>query len=222
MMAAGGLIAALGFALRRTVALHGSDAAGARARSSCRFIIWLALCALGLGLAFLVVVLPPSFAGLALMVSLPLPGVGPEALPRFSAGLLIEGWLWRSAVLDSSWASARSRSCAAWCRRAESSTSAWFPWWSRAWRWPRWPALWSRCCRAVWGCARACSWSRSVRRSGDDLAVVAALALAAGLGGRRAARRGGAFRWVPGFARGRQILQKQVRVRHDQRRRPRL
>ena len=90
MMAAGGLIAALGFALggpspSMTVTLP------ALAQLELPFYHLAGLFALGLGLAFLVVVLPPCFRRLSLMVSLPLPGVGPEALPRFSAGLLARG-----------------------------------------------------------------------------------------------------------------------------------
>jgi hypothetical protein len=90
MMAAGGLIAALGFALggpspTMTVTLP------AIGRLSLPFYHLSGLFALGLGLAFLVVVLPPCFRRLALVVSLPLPGVGPEALPRFSPGLLARG-----------------------------------------------------------------------------------------------------------------------------------
>src|SRR5207253_2072185 len=56
-----------------------------------------ALSGLGLGLAFLVVVLPPVFGRLAGLVSLPIPGVGPEALPRLTARLLGQGLLWSSA-----------------------------------------------------------------------------------------------------------------------------
>jgi glycosyltransferase 2 family protein len=90
MMAAGGLMAALGFALggpspSMAVTLP------ALGRIAMPFYRLAGLFALGLGLAFLVVVLPPCFRRLALMVSLPLPGVGPEVLPRFSAGLLARG-----------------------------------------------------------------------------------------------------------------------------------
>ena len=56
------------------------------------------LLGLGLGLAFTVVVLPPVFRRLSLLVSLPFPRMGPEALPRFSAGLLIRGLLWTAAA----------------------------------------------------------------------------------------------------------------------------
>jgi len=90
MMAAGGLVAALGFAVggpspSMTVTLP------ALGKLELPVYHLAGLFALGLGLAFLVVVLPPCFRRLALMVSLPLPGVGPEALPRFSPGLLARG-----------------------------------------------------------------------------------------------------------------------------------
>ena len=92
MMAAGGLLAALGFALggRSPVMAVKVPMLG---RIVLEFYHLAGLFALGLGLAFLVVVFPPCFRRLALMVSLPLPGVGPEALPRFSAGLLSRGLL---------------------------------------------------------------------------------------------------------------------------------
>jgi hypothetical protein len=95
MMAAGGLVAAAGFA-----------AAGDSGRVSFVLPGWgpvdlpmyrlAALSGLGLGLAFLVVVAPPVFARLAGLISLPIPGVGPEALPRLSGGLLARGLLWSS------------------------------------------------------------------------------------------------------------------------------
>ena len=98
MMAAGGLIAALGFALggpspSMAVTLP------ALGRITMPFYRLAGLFAMGLGLAFLVVVLPPCFRRLALMVSLPLPGVGPEVLPRFSAGLLARGLRARRRVV---------------------------------------------------------------------------------------------------------------------------
>jgi uncharacterized membrane protein YbhN (UPF0104 family) len=96
MMAAGGLIAATGFA----------TAAGSER------VVWeiprwgqvqvplyqvAAIAGLGLGLGFLVLVLPPVFGRLARLVSLPIPGVGPDALPLFSTGLLVRGLLWSAA-----------------------------------------------------------------------------------------------------------------------------
>jgi uncharacterized membrane protein YbhN (UPF0104 family) len=56
-----------------------------------------AVSGLGLGLAFLTLVLPPVFRRLAGLVSSPIPGVGPDALPRLDGRLLMHGLLW-SAV----------------------------------------------------------------------------------------------------------------------------
>src|SRR3954452_1094040 len=75
MMAAGGLIAAVGFATR----------AGQP--------VLLAL-GLGLGLAFLVAVEPWVFPRLVAPMRLPFPGVGPDALPGLSHRLLAQGLLW--------------------------------------------------------------------------------------------------------------------------------
>jgi uncharacterized membrane protein YbhN (UPF0104 family) len=75
MMAAGGLIAALGFATRAGQPL------------------FLAL-GLGLAIAFLVVVEPRVFPRLVAPLRLPFPNVGPEALPRLSHRLLAQGLLW--------------------------------------------------------------------------------------------------------------------------------
>jgi glycosyltransferase 2 family protein len=97
MMAAGGLVAGLGFALagqsppveitlpgRGTLALPTYHLAG--------------LLGFGLGLAFLVVVLPAAFRRLSLLFSMPFPRVGPEALPGFTGGLLVRGLLWSTAA----------------------------------------------------------------------------------------------------------------------------
>ena len=51
------------------------------------------LLGLGLGLVFLVVVWPSIFRRIALTASLPIPGGGPDALPRFSHRLLSLGLL---------------------------------------------------------------------------------------------------------------------------------
>ncbi len=90
MMAAGGLIAALGFALGGS---SPSMAVRLPVVGELKLELYhlATLLALGLGLAFLVVVLPACFRRLSLMVSLPLPGVGADALPRFSSGLLLRG-----------------------------------------------------------------------------------------------------------------------------------
>jgi uncharacterized membrane protein YbhN (UPF0104 family) len=96
MMAAGGLIAAAGFA----VAPGSHDIAfGLPGWGSVRAPVYVlaAFAGLGLGLGFLVLVLPPVFSRLARMVSLPVPGVGPDALPRLSGRLLVRGLLWSSA-----------------------------------------------------------------------------------------------------------------------------
>jgi len=96
MMAAGGLIAAVGFA-----PAAGSDSA------KFNLPVWglvelpvyrvAAFVGLGMGLAFLVLVVPPVFGRLAAFVSLPIPGVGPDALPRITGRLLGQGLLWSSA-----------------------------------------------------------------------------------------------------------------------------
>ena len=39
---------------------------------------------------------PPVFGRLAGLVSLPIPGVGPEAMPRFTGRLMAQGLLWSS------------------------------------------------------------------------------------------------------------------------------
>jgi len=93
MMAAGGLIAAAGFAL----------AVGSRP-AKFTLPVWglvelpvyrvAAVAGLGLGLAFLLLVVPPVFGRLARFVSLPIPGVGPDALPRITGRLLGQGLLW--------------------------------------------------------------------------------------------------------------------------------
>jgi glycosyltransferase 2 family protein len=90
MMAAGGLVASAGFAIgsgpsaRVPVPLFGGSEIEAP----------LALMGLALGLAFLVVVWPSVFPRLAGLARVPLPNVGPDALPRFSLRLLGEGLAW--------------------------------------------------------------------------------------------------------------------------------
>jgi uncharacterized membrane protein YbhN (UPF0104 family) len=97
MMAAGGLISALGFALAAgsprvafIIPAYGTLSLGIYQVAG--------LLGLGLGAAFLVVVAPPVFRRLSLLVSLPFPRVGPDALPKFSAGLLVEGLLWSAGA----------------------------------------------------------------------------------------------------------------------------
>jgi hypothetical protein len=96
MMAAGGFIAAAGFATavgshRVEMTLPGLGVVAVPVYPLAAFS------GLGLGLAFLAVVLPPVFVRLAGLVSLPIPGVGPETLPRLTALLLGHGLLWSSA-----------------------------------------------------------------------------------------------------------------------------
>jgi hypothetical protein len=95
MMAAGGLIAAAGFA-----PAVGSDAVGfalplwgSVALPLYRFAAWLGL---ALGLVFVLLVIPPVFGRIAGLVSLPIPGVGPEAMPHLTMRLLAQGLLWSS------------------------------------------------------------------------------------------------------------------------------
>jgi uncharacterized membrane protein YbhN (UPF0104 family) len=97
MMAAGGLVGALGFALsggspplELNLPLLGKVGA--------ELYHLAGLVGLGLGLAFLVVVFPAIFRRLSLLFSMPFPNVGPEALPRFSFGLLASGLFWSTAA----------------------------------------------------------------------------------------------------------------------------
>jgi uncharacterized membrane protein YbhN (UPF0104 family) len=97
MMASGGLLAALGFAfvvdpVSIEVILYND------ARLELGIYRLSALVGLGAGLAFFIVVLPPVFRRLSALVSLPFPSVGAESLPRFSAGLLIRGLAWTAAA----------------------------------------------------------------------------------------------------------------------------
>jgi glycosyltransferase 2 family protein len=93
MMAAGGLIAAAGFA-----PAVGPDAVkftlpfwGPAELPLYRLAAWTGL---GLGLVFVVLAIPWVFGRLAGLVSLPIPGVGPDAMPRFTGRLLLEGLIW--------------------------------------------------------------------------------------------------------------------------------
>jgi hypothetical protein len=87
MMASGGLIAAAGFAVSSTPVLRWPIGP----RSALLVPPWAL--SLALGLAFLVIVEPRVFPRLSAWVSVPIPGVGPEALPRFSWSLLGVGLL---------------------------------------------------------------------------------------------------------------------------------
>jgi hypothetical protein len=95
MMCAGGLVAAIGFAGgsgSQTIALT--------------FPRWGpvelpiyrigAIAGLALALAFLIVVLPAVFGRAAGLITLPIPGIGPDASPRVTGKLLSQGLFWSS------------------------------------------------------------------------------------------------------------------------------
>jgi hypothetical protein len=100
MMSAGGLVAAAGFA-------------GATGTDTVELTLWglgrvglpvyrlACLTALGLGLAFLVVVLPQVFMRVASLVTVPIPGVDRDLLPVVTGRLLAQGlfWNWGGWVL---------------------------------------------------------------------------------------------------------------------------
>jgi len=93
MMAAGGLIAAVGFApanWSHSIPISVSGW-GSLELPLYRLAGWVGL---GLGLAFLGTVVPPVFGRLAGLVSLPIPGVGPEAMPHITWRLLAQGLFW--------------------------------------------------------------------------------------------------------------------------------
>jgi hypothetical protein len=93
MMASGGLVASLGFLLASdSRPLQLTVPAWGKLEMNLYHLAGLA--SLTLGLAFLIVVLPPVFRRLSLFFTLPFPSVGPEALPRVSAALLARGLLW--------------------------------------------------------------------------------------------------------------------------------
>jgi glycosyltransferase 2 family protein len=102
-MAAGGLLAAVGFLFLPAggtvrvdlgLAAVGPDPSGAVAHEPARALI---VPALGAGVGLLALVLPGTFPRLAGLIRRPLRGVGADALPRLSAGLLGEGLCWASA-----------------------------------------------------------------------------------------------------------------------------
>ncbi len=93
MMSAGGLVAAAGFAAATrtdTVALS----LWVLGRIELPVYRLASLAAIGLGLAFLIVVLPPVFIRVAHLVTLPIKGVGRDALPRVTGRLLAQGLFW--------------------------------------------------------------------------------------------------------------------------------
>jgi glycosyltransferase 2 family protein len=95
MMAAGGLIAAAGF-----VVAPGSHQVGLTipgwGHVELPLYVFAAASGLGIGWTFLILVLPNVFGRLAGLVSLPIPGVGPDAMPRITGPLLGAGLLWSS------------------------------------------------------------------------------------------------------------------------------
>lgn len=156
MMAAGGLIAAVGFAMGA-----GSDRIDlelpALGRRSLPVYGLAAVSGLGLGLAFLTLVLPPVFRRLAGLVSSPIPGVGPEALPRLDGRLLMVGLLWFTAgwLLLGLSQVAVVRAFDPEGARALAAPGR-CSWWLPAWRWRRSPDSWWPSCPAAWACARGC------------------------------------------------------------------
>ena len=99
MMAAGGLISAVGFCCtpNPSLASHGTSFADIEPPMP-DFPLWilLALLGLGAGLGFLVLVWPKVFPLLAGLIRKPLRGVGADVVPRLSGRLLVEGLLWSS------------------------------------------------------------------------------------------------------------------------------
>ena len=97
MMAAGGLIAAVGFCFTPHSAPEPIGTIFADVEPAMPdFPLWilLALLGLGAGLGFLVLVWPKVFPWLAGLIRKPLRGVGADVLPRLSVRLLVEGLLW--------------------------------------------------------------------------------------------------------------------------------
>jgi hypothetical protein len=88
MMASGGAIAGLVFLLWPGPPIEIPVGGGRSVDAP------LAILSLGIGLPLLVLATPRIFPRLAMAVSVPFPGVGREALPRFSVGLLVEGLAW--------------------------------------------------------------------------------------------------------------------------------
>lgn len=92
MMASGGLVAAAGFGAATGSGQVSLDVPGWGPVDLPMYRL-ASLAGLALGLAFLAVVAPPIFSRLARFISLPIPGVGPDAMPGLSSGLLSTGVL---------------------------------------------------------------------------------------------------------------------------------
>ena len=99
MMAAGGLVAAVGFGLTAGTYSPAPETAGdgpSPPDMHGGILLFLALLGLGAGLGFLILVWPRIFPILAGLIRKPLRGVGADVLPRLSGRLLVEGLLWSS------------------------------------------------------------------------------------------------------------------------------
>jgi hypothetical protein len=99
MMASGGLIAAAGFAAAGWSGAPGGSGVidfglPAWGRASIPVYRLGAWAGVGLGLGFVAVSVPWVFGRLAQLASLPIPSVGPDAMPRLSGWLLSRGLLW--------------------------------------------------------------------------------------------------------------------------------
>jgi uncharacterized membrane protein YbhN (UPF0104 family) len=96
MMATGGLIAAVAFAFA-----SGSPPVEVHLPGWGLLPIQVyplsALVGAGLGLAFLLLVVPSVFARMTTLVTLPIPAITSDAVPRFSGALLLRGIFWSSA-----------------------------------------------------------------------------------------------------------------------------
>jgi hypothetical protein len=97
MMAAGALVAAIGFAVAGSSPAIALDVPIA-GRIGLEVYQVAALLSLALAIAFLGIVAPPVFRRLVLIVSLPFPRDGGEVAPRLSIGLMARGLLWTGAA----------------------------------------------------------------------------------------------------------------------------
>ena len=93
MMASGAMIAGAGFAMANGTERVDLNLPFLGLRSLPVYGV-AALSGFGMGLGFLTLVIPPIFRRLVGMASSPIPGVGPDALPRLSAPLLVQGLSW--------------------------------------------------------------------------------------------------------------------------------